>query len=225
MPCQQLNDIFDDYVDGLRADAASLDAHVAGCSDCRERVAHEHRLRAALADYRSASVPQPDPEFFARALAVAVQDRGRTQHIRGWLKGFGSAVAAGLVLWLVAGDWMQPRDGQPDGQLQVRIALENPRTINLVFSSATDLSEATLTVSLPPGIEIQGFRGQREISWMTSLREGRNVLPLKLIAISPQGGELLAKLQHGDDDKTFRLQVTVTPTASELAKYQMEYWT
>jgi hypothetical protein len=225
MPCQQLNDMFDDYIDGLCADAAPLDRHVASCSDCRERVARERQLRAALADYASASVPQPDSGFFARALAVAVQDRGRKQHNRGWLKGFGSAMAAGLVIWLVAGDWMQTRERQADAQLQVTMALENPRTINLVFSSATDLRNATLTVSLPPGIEIQGFQGQREISWMTSLREGRNVLPLKLIAISPQGGEILATLQHDDDNKTFRLQVTVTPTASELAKHQMEYWT
>jgi len=225
MPCQQLNDIVDDYVDGLRADAASHDRHVAGCSDCRERVARERQLRAALADYASASVPQPDPAFFARALAVAAQDRGRKQHNQGWLKGFGSALAAGLVIWLVAGDWIGTREQPIAAPLQVTMALENPRTINLVFSSASDLTDATLTVSLPPGIEIQGFQGQREISWMTSLKEGRNVLPLKLIATSPQGGELLATLQHDDDNKTFRLQVTVTQTASELAKHQMEYRT
>ena len=229
MPCPQLNDLFDDYVDGLRADAATLDRHVADCSDCRQRVAQERQLRTALAEYASASVPQPDAEFFARALEVAAhdrgRDRGRKQHNRGWLKGFGSALAAGLVIWLVAGDWMQTREQPADANIQVTMALENPRTVNLVFSSATDLSDATLTVSLPPGIEIQGFQGQREISWMTSLREGRNVLPLKLIAISPQGGELLATLQHDDDNKTFTLQVTVTQTASELAKHQMEYWT
>lgn len=225
MPCQQLNDLFDDYVDGLRSDAAILDRHVAGCSDCRDRVAQERQLRTALADYASASVPQPDAEFFARALAVAAQDRGRKQHNRGWLKGFGSALAAGLVLWLLAGDWMQRDERQADAQLQVSMALESPRTINLVFSSATDLSNATLTVSLPPGIEIQGFQGQREISWMTSLRQGRNVLPLKLIATSPLGGELLAILRHEDNNKTFSLQVTVIQTASELAKQQMGYWT
>ena len=90
----------------------------------------------------------------------------------------------------------------------------NPLLLNLVFSSATNLSDATLTVSLPPGIEIHGFRGQREISWKTSLREGRNVLPLKLIALSREGGELMARLQHADDQKTFRLQVAVTPQAS-----------
>jgi hypothetical protein len=34
-------------------------------------------------------------------------------------------------------------------------------------------------------------------------------LPLTLIATSPVGGELLATLQHEDDNKIFRLQVTV----------------
>ncbi len=223
MSCQQLNDVFDDYIDGLRADTASLDRHVAGCRHCQQRVAHERRLRTALADYASAGVPQPDPAFFTRALAVAARHRGRKQHNRGWLKGFGSALAAGLVVWLVAGDWLRTPERSVDAQLLVTIALENPRTINLVFSAATDLSDATLTVSLPPGIEIQGFQGQRVISWMTSLREGRNVLPLKLIAISPHGGELLATLRHDDDDKTFRLQVAVTQTASQFAKHQMEY--
>jgi len=62
---------------------------------------------------------------------------------------------------------------------------------------------------LPEGVEIDGFAGQREITWLTSLREGRNVLPLTLIATAPVSGELLATLQHGDDSKTFRLKVTV----------------
>lgn len=225
MPCQQLNDVIDDYIDGLRSDAAAIDRHIAGCDDCRQRVERARSLHAALAEYARTSVPTPDPAFFTRALRAAVQDRGRRQHTRGWLKGFGSALAAGLVIWLVAGDWIGTHEQPVAAPLQVTMALENPRTINLVFSSATDLADATLTVSLPPGIEIQGFQGQREISWMTSLREGRNVLPLKLVATSPQGGELLATLQHDDDNKTFRLQVTVTQTASELAKHQMEYMT
>ena len=66
-----------------------------------------------------------------------------------------------------------------------------------------------MTVTLPDGIEIDGFAGQREITWRTSLKAGNNVLPLTLIATSPAGGELLAVLQHEEDDKIFRLQVTV----------------
>ncbi len=66
-----------------------------------------------------------------------------------------------------------------------------------------------MTVRLPEGIEVDGFAGQREITWMTTLKEGRNILPLRLVATSSFGGELLATLQHEDDNKIFRLQVSV----------------
>jgi anti-sigma factor RsiW len=214
MNCQQLNDHFDDYIDGICPDAAALDSHVAACSACRNRVAAERRLRNTLADYAIASVPPPDAGFFDRAMAVAVREGSRKQHKQSWLKGFASALAASAVLWLIAGDWLGVQESALAPLPQVTMALEDPRTVNLVFSSATDLADATLTVSLPAGIEIQGFQGQREISWITSLREGKNILPLKLVALSPQGGELMATLRHGDDDKTFRLQVTVAQGTS-----------
>ena len=91
----------------------------------------------------------------------------------------------------------------------IAMTLEEPRTVNLVFSSATALANATMTVVLPQGLEVVGFAGQQEITWMTSLTEGKNILPLTLIATSPQGGELMATLRHEDDDKTFRVQVTI----------------
>ena len=92
----------------------------------------------------------------------------------------------------------------------VAMTLEQPHTVNLVFSSAAALDDATLTVTLPPGIEVAGFAGQREITWRTSLREGKNLLPLKLIATLPTDGVLLATLRHGDDDRTFRFRIDVS---------------
>ena len=80
----------------------------------------------------------------------------------------------------------------------------------LVFSSATKLDNALLTVSLPQGVEIEGFAGHQEITWTTSLKAGKNILPLTLIATTPHGGELLATLEHDDRDRTFRIRVTVT---------------
>ena len=90
------------------------------------------------------------------------------------------------------------------------MALEEPRTVNLVFSSATELNDAVLTVNLPAGIEIEGFAGQREITWVTTLQAGKNILPLRLIATTPHGGELLARLEHDNRDRTFRIRVNVT---------------
>jgi len=90
------------------------------------------------------------------------------------------------------------------------MTLEEPRTVNLVFASATALDSAMLTVTLPDGLELAGFPGQREIKWQTSLNEGKNFLPLTLIAVSPMGGEVLARLEHNDRNRTFRLRIDVT---------------
>ncbi|RZV37152.1 MAG: hypothetical protein EX272_06210 [Chromatiales bacterium] len=82
--------------------------------------------------------------------------------------------------------------------------------MNLVFASASALEAATLTVTLPDGIELAGFPGQREITWQTSLAEGKNLLPLELIALTPVGGEVFARLEHDDRDRTFRLRIEVS---------------
>ena len=65
------------------------------------------------------------------------------------------------------------------------------------------------TVLLPPGLELEGFEGREEIRWSTSLKRGKNVLPLKVIAHDARGGELLARLDHQDRHKTFKVRVTV----------------
>lgn len=90
------------------------------------------------------------------------------------------------------------------------MTLEEPRTINLVFASTQALDDATLTVQLPDGIEISGFPGQREVTWQTSLKTGKNLLPLRLIATSPVGGEVHATLIHNDRGRTFRIRVDVS---------------
>jgi hypothetical protein len=90
------------------------------------------------------------------------------------------------------------------------MTLEEPRTINLMFASETALEGATLTVTLPDGVELAGFPGQREIAWKTSLVEGKNYLPLELVALTPVGGEVLARLEHDNRDRTFRLRIEVS---------------
>ena len=94
------------------------------------------------------------------------------------------------------------------------MSVDEPKTVRLVFSSATALPDATLTVSLPEGLELAGFAGQREITWSTSLTPGKNVLALELIATSPVNGDVYATLRHADEEKTFRLRVDADHDAS-----------
>jgi hypothetical protein len=169
----------------------------------------DQALQSLLQDYPT---PEPSEGFYEQALARATHEGSRRQRNRWLMTGFGSAVAAGIALWFVGSFlFATPAARLPESTIPgITMTLEEPRTVNLVFASATALESAMLTVSLPDGVELAGFPGQREISWQTSLNEGKNLLPLKLIAVSPMGGEVLARLEHDDRNRTFRLRIDVT---------------
>jgi len=169
----------------------------------------EQELLDMLKEY---PVPEAEAGFYDRALIRAVHKGSRRQRNRWMLAGFGSAIAAGLAIWVITAMLMttpQLPDAEPTIP-GVTIAMQQEHTVRLVFSSAQALDSATLTVSLPDGIELAGFPGQHEITWQTSLQEGKNLLPLTLIALTPSGGEVLARLEHKDRNRTFRLRVEVS---------------
>ncbi len=211
MDCKDIAEKLDDYMDGGldQATAEAISSHAESCEACRTIFERERELHGLLKDY---PMPQAQPGFYDQALVHAAHKGSRRQRDRWLLTGFGSAVAAGLAAWVVFGLLLNtPQTPDAGASIPgVTIALEEPRTVNLMFASATALDTATLTVSLPDGIELAGFPGQREITWETSLREGRNLLPLTLVALTPTGGELLARLQHNDRERTFRLRVDVS---------------
>ena len=211
MTCKHLNDNLDDFIDNAlsEVDMAEASKHIVTCDDCQTLVSEARALQALLKEYGYTDVATPTAEFFDQTLIRAAHRGGRQQRKQSWLKGFGSAIAVGVAVWVVSGLFFSTPEFPESNIPSVTMALEEPRTVNLVFASTSDIVDATLTVILPEGIEIDGFDGQQEISWVTSLTAGRNVLPLKLIATSPHGGEILATLQHNQDDRTFRLRVTV----------------
>lgn len=176
-----------------------------------EHESQEQELLELLKDY---PVPEAQAGFYDQALVQAAHQGTKRQRNRWMMTGFGSAIAAGLAIWVITATlWTTPEHTVPgtDPSIPgVTVMLEEEHTVRLMFASATSLENATLTVTLPDGIELAGFPGQREIAWETSLEEGKNVLPLTLIALTPAGGELLARLEHEDRSRTFRLQVDVS---------------
>ena len=177
--------------------------------DTNKQDQDDPEITALLKDY---PMPEAIAGFFDQALVRATHEGSRRQRNRWLVTGFGSAIAAGLALWVIGGFFLTTPDlPVADPTIPgITMTLEEPRTINLVFTSAEPLDTATLTVQLPPGIEMSGFPGQREVSWETSLDAGKNLLPLRLIATSSLGGEVLATLRHDDRGRTFRLRVDVS---------------
>ncbi|MEM8682140.1 MAG: hypothetical protein AAGF72_01850 [Pseudomonadota bacterium] len=171
---------------------------------------HDHALDELLKDY---PMPQAEAAFYDRALLNASREGTQRQRNRWVFAGFGSAIAAGFAALLLFGLFSSSPDlPAPDATIPgVTIALEQPRTINLMFGSAEPLDNAMLTVSLPEGIELDGFPGQQEVTWETSLAAGRNVLPLTLVAVKPVSGDVFARLSHLNREQTFQIHIDVGP--------------
>lgn len=195
MNCHNFMDRIEEYIEGsLAANArAEAAAHLADCKSCQQRVARIRTMRAAL---RTLPVPEPRAQFLQQALAQA--QVSQTERRWRWPYVAGTALAASLALWLGFG-WLPslvpPWADKPVG---VTITLHEPRAVQLAFSAEHELQQATLSIRLPDGVELQGFPGQREVRWQTDLAQGVNMLSLPLVAVSSSGGMLLARLEHGE---------------------------
>lgn len=214
MNCSEFDNNLDDLVDGTLDEAAgaACAAHVAGCDRCAKELATARSLQRSLLAWGRTDVPTPDADFFAGAVAHAAATGAGQHRRRHWLRGFATSMAASLAVLVVTLSLFYPDDEATVTPTlpTVSMTLEQTRSVNLVFASTEALDDAQLTVLLPPGVMMPGFEDRREITWKTSLKAGRNVLPLELVATSTEGGELLATLSHGGDDRRFRIYLNVS---------------
>jgi len=215
MNAAHIDNQLDAYLDNeLSAmDQQRIAHHLQACGYCREQLVQAQALQQKLAEL---PVEGPATDFFARALSVAAEQSTQAPMSR-WVTRVGGALAAGLAVIVVAGMLGRSPNPSPVPELQgVTLAMHESRTLNLVFSSTEALEGARLIVELPEGLELDNYPGEQRIRWKTNLQAGRNVLPLDLIAVAGNGGEVVAFLEHGDKSKTFRLRVNVKDATSLL---------
>jgi hypothetical protein len=121
--------------------------------------------------------------------------------------------AFGLTMLTVVltGLWVRsPSARRAPETTTVALTLDEPRSVNLVFDSRAAVGDVELTVDLPAGIELVDRPGERRVVWQTTLAAGSNALPLMLVARGGTGGELAARLRHGDEQKIFAVELAVT---------------
>ena len=78
------------------------------------------------------------------------------------------------------------------------------RNVRLAFSSREALDGVTLTVELPPHVEVASYPGHQKLSWKVDLDKGENVVNLPLNILFSGEGDLVAHLDDGRRTKTFR---------------------
>lgn len=209
MNCHDCKENLDFYIDNeLQSSLRSqFEEHLNECTRCSEMLAREHDLRKAL---KSIPVPMPETEFFDQALDRTVTMTKRHEQNRWLLTGFGGAVAAGVVGWMILGQPMDTAgiDQAPIAGLSFTIGV--PKTIRFSISSANELTNARLFVSLPEGVEVVGFDMQSEIDWTTTIKKGPNILELPIVVYSGTGGTILARVEHENKTKTFEFTISIT---------------
>ncbi|ERS88421.1 transmembrane anti-sigma factor [Marinobacter sp. C1S70] len=160
-------------------------------------------------------VPPPAPDFESRVFGELSSGSGRRVHMA-----WGGAVAAALALGLFIG---QSGLWQPDEAVAVAEVVDTPvvapveRTVRLAFTAGEPLDDVTLTLNLPPHVEIAGLPGQHQVRWQVSLEQGDNVLALPLRIMFPGAGELVAELDAEGRQKVFRATIPDYPGASRHA--------
>jgi hypothetical protein len=215
MSCRQIQSQLPDYVRGqLPADESQVvRVHLESCAPCQQHEAFERSLMSELAS--RCRLPEPSPGFENRVFGqLPAQASNRKVHLA-----WGGAVAAALVLGLMLGQGggkpgLEPEVAATDLTEEAAPSEMVPveRTVRLAFNAGEALDDVTLTLDLPPHVELSGLPGQHRVSWQVSLVQGDNVLELPLTILFPGAGELIAELDANGRQKVFRAMVPQYPS-------------
>lgn len=210
MNCSHVQAHLDDYIDDILTlnEQYQVAAHLQQCSDCRFDYEQRQTLQRQLKDI---SVPPLRPEFVARVSASLRPEVNNQRRV--FMAGFGSAVAAGLIIaLLVANPFFKPR--QDIGLVTVQVSPNALQKVNLVFNSPRAVTQATMSIELPANVELAGYPGKHRLTWTTTLQRGSNRLQLPLILRNRQAARVVTRISRDGKDKTFYLNLTAKTTPS-----------
>lgn len=210
MNCTNIKEHLIAYAAGDELDgesAAAVEAHLQHCTDCQRRLDWERRVQGAL---EAQAVPSPSADFESRVLAAATAADPASAGSGHWKRHsfIGGAVAAALVAGVFLGNGMQsPQAPSEEPTLAETVepvpAWEREETVKLAFNARSELDDVTLTIELPPHVEVARFPGRQQLSWKVDLQPGDNVIALPLRIAYPEAGELTAHLGEGPNRRTF----------------------
>ena len=209
MKCKDVQTYMDDYLDDVMSlgEQKAVEAHIKHCASCQQEMQNHKTIRQAL---HSLPVEKASPNFEAKVFAAVRSQNEKHSGQTGnrFVAGFATAMVASLALWFASTVYTPQFD--EDAPNTVNLALNQTRTVTLVFDAPSDLAEVTLSVELPDNIELEGYAGHKQLVWQTSLNKGQNILALPVIAIGNGQGELVAQLRYGDKTKQFHIVLKTT---------------
>ena len=79
--------------------------------------------------------------------------------------------------------------------------------MNVAIEADRPLQDATISILLSGDVALDGFGGEREVTWITNLEQGVNRLQLPVIALDASGGKMIVRLDHPDTEQVYVVDV------------------
>lgn len=216
--CKKVRFRLDDYIDGeiTIAEADNIKKHLEQCPDCERRVRRARELQSQL---RQLPAAEPDADFTQRQFQQLWYREPETVRKERWPRfrvdpGLVAALVIGLVLGGVFMQWQSQQRAEP---LQVMTLQTNEtKEVKFAINANQRMDNVTMTINVPANMELEGFPGQREITWTTRLEPGMNMLRLPVRA--SQSGEGLLSMRLSTDSgfqkaQTVRLRALISETS------------
>jgi hypothetical protein len=213
MRCEDIEDLLNEHADTELATARRQDveAHLVTCDACSSA----WYAAALLRRHRALPTPVPSAGLIERI--AAMRQPRVTKRMSPWVAAVGGAIAAGIAL--VAFDYYRAAHDDGVGTVpSLTMSLNETRDISVTIDSPEVFMDVDVRVLLSGGIELEGFRGRRELKWKTDLEAGINRLTLPIVVSDGSGGRLLVAVGHGDKQRAFVVQIDVASTDSNDAE-------
>jgi len=180
--------------------------HAADCEACRNALEAMDAMRLL----REQASDEAAPGLFDETMGwVKAQSSPSAGTRRGFWLGtaVGGAVAAAFFAAGVGLVMLQQPKIENLSPVEFVVSMEEARNLNIAIDADSDLTGATLSVSLYGGVELAGFTGQRHLSWTADLEAGVNKLSLPVIATDNAGGQVVVRLEHSDSRREYLIEL------------------
>ncbi len=211
MTCQTIKQQLDDYIDGVLAaeEEAAIRSHLDACKSCALYYEEALQLVSALKDL---PVEAPSADFTERVFTSVKKQQRRRRQKAVWYSWAGAALAA-MIAWLLISvpvshppQQIVPAKAQSIAKI---INLNETKDINLVVRAPQPLQGALITIMLPQEVSLAGHPEQREISWVTNLAQGKNLLTLPLVGSMKGEASIITRIDHQSKHRELKLKMQV----------------
>jgi anti-sigma factor RsiW len=141
-----------------------FEEHIKHCDSCQDELNETRELRRVLA-----TLPvEPYRANFEKRVFAEVNKHYPDEQGHGFITGFASAVAAGLMLWIASLMFVQY---DTSDKSMVALEINQQHIVRLSFDAVGDLSQVTLSIDLLEYIELAGYPGRKQLSRETDLQK------------------------------------------------------